>query len=181
MIKKIILYVVIFSISAGLIYGGVYRTIARTSTAEKVNQTERNLSLNQGNSGEKNQGQGSNLTGSSNGQQGGKNGSGINRVTADKEIKGIVSFAGVVTQVNEDLLMVLCEDGHEIVVENRAWWFAADAGFSAEVGDLISLNGFYETEEEFEVSYIENLTKGEEIQIREGNGRPLWAGSGRGA
>jgi hypothetical protein len=136
MIKKIILGVVVFGISAGLIYGGVYRTIARTETEERANQSERNISLSQGNSGEGNQGQGINRTSSSNGQQEGRNESESNRVT--------------------------------------------DAGFSAEISDSIALNGFYETADKFEVLFIENLTKGIEVQIREESGRPLWAGNGRG-
>ena len=41
MIKKIILRFVVLSISAGLIYGGVYRTIARVDTGGKENQSEK--------------------------------------------------------------------------------------------------------------------------------------------
>lgn len=181
MIKKIILSVVVLGISAGLVYGGVYRTIARMETEEKVNQSERNLSNSQRKSEEGTQGQGENRTSSSNGQQGGKNRSESDHVASEEESKGMVSFTGTVTQVNEDLLVILSEKGNEIVIENRAWWFATDAGFSAGIGDSITLNGFYEAVDKYEVSYIENLTKGVEVQIREGSGRQLWAGNGRGA
>jgi len=179
MIRKIILGVVVLGISAGLIYGGVYRTIARTETEEKASQLERNLSINQRNSEEGNQGQGKNRTSSSNEQQGGKNESESDHATSDKEYKDMVSFTGTVTQVNEDLLVILSEKGNEIVIENRAWWFATDAGFSAGIGDSIAFNGFYESVDKFEVSYLENLTNGMDVQIREGSGRPLWAGNGR--
>ena len=57
MIKKIILGVVL-SINAGLIYECVYRTIARSDKGVRENQSERNISLGQGNLGEGNQGQG---------------------------------------------------------------------------------------------------------------------------
>ena len=181
MIKKIILSVIVLGISAGLVYGGVYRTIARTQTEEKVSQSERNLSINQGKSEEGKQGQGKNRTSSSGGQQGGKNGLESDHVASEEESKDMVSFTGTVTQVNENLLVVLSEKGNEIVIENRAWWFATDAGFSAGIGDSIALNGFYEAADKFEVSYIENLTIGVDVQIREGGGRPLWAGNGRGA
>jgi hypothetical protein len=180
MIKKIILGVVVLGISAGLIYGGVYRTIERMDTGEKAYQSERNLSLNQGNSEERNQGQGNNPTNGSKGKQGGGNGSENNRAASDKEFKDMVSFAGIVTQVNEDLLVILCEKDNEIVIENKAWRFAIDASFSAEIGDSLAVKGFYEGADEFEVSTIENITKGVEVQIREGSGRPLWAGNGRG-
>ena len=181
MIKKIILGVVVLGISAGLIYGGVYRTIARTETEEKANQSERNQSTSQRISEEGNQGQGQNRTSSSDGQQGGKNKSESDHVTFDEEFKDMVSFTGTVTQVNEDLLVILSEKGNEIVIENRAWWFATDAGFSAGIGDSLVLEGFYESVDKFEVSYIKNLTKGVEFQIREESGRPLWAGNSRGA
>ena len=181
MIKKIILSVVVLGISAGLVYGGVYRTIARTETEEKANQSERNLSTGQGKSEDGAQGQGENRIDSPNGQKRGKNRSESDHVASEEEFKGMVSFTGTVTQVNEDLLVILNEKGNEIVIENRAWWFATDAGFFAGIGDSIALNGFYEAVDKFEVSYIENLTKGVEVQIREGSGRPLWAGNGRGA
>ena len=181
MIRKIILGVVVLAISTGLIYGGVYRTIARTETEDKANQSERNLLVKQGNSEEGNQGQGKNRTSNSDGQQRGKDGSESDHAASDEEFKDMVSFTGTVTQVNEDLLVILSEKGNEIVIENRAWWFATDAGFSAGIGDSIALNGFYEAVDKFEVSYLENLTKGMEVQIREGSGRPLWAGYGRGA
>ena len=179
MIKKIILSVIVLGISAGLVYGGVYRTIARTETEDKANQTERNLSISQGKSEEGNQGQGKNRTSSSGGQQGGKNGSESDHGASDEEFKDMVSFTGTVTQVNEDLLVILSEKGNEVVIENRAWWFATDAGFSAGIGDSIALNGFYEAVDKFEVSYLENITNGMDVQIREGSGRPLWAGNGR--
>ena len=182
MIKKIILSVVVLGISGGLIYGGVYRTIARTGTEEKASKSERNLSISQGKSGEgTQQGQGKNRTSSSDGQQRGKNGSESENFASEEESKDMVSFTGIVTQMNENILMVVSDNGYNIVVENRAWWFATDADFSAEIGDSIELNGFYETADKFEVSYIENLTQGVEVQIREGSGRPLWAGNGRGA
>ncbi len=181
MIRRIIFGVVVLAISTGFIYGGVYRTIARTETEKQANQSGRNLSINQRNSKEGNQGQKKNHTSSSNGQQGGKNGSESDHATSDEDFKDMVSFTGTVTQVNENLLVILSEKGNEIVIENRAWWFATDAGFSAGIGDSIAINGYYEAVDKFEVSYLRNLTKGIEVQIREGSGRPLWAGNGRGA
>jgi len=193
MIKKIVLGVVVLGISAGLIYGGVYRTIARADTGEQANQSEKNLSINKGtleernllpiqeSSGERSSGEGHGRVNDSSEQRGGGNRLESTRVSSGEELKDIVSFMGIVTQVNEDLLVILCEDDNEIDVEGRALRFVMDAGFSAETGDSITLNGFYETTDEFEISHLENLTKNVEVQIREGGGRPLWAGNGRGA
>lgn len=192
MIKKIVLGVVILGISVGLIYGGVYRTIARADTGEQANQLEKNLSINKGNleernllpiqetSGERGFRQGNGRENDSSEQQGGGSRSESTRIAAGEELKDIVSFTGIVTQTNEDLLVILCENGKEIVVEGRALRFVIDAGFSAEIGDSIALNGFFETSDEFEISHIKNLTKNVEVKIREEGGRPLWAGNGHG-
>ena len=102
-------------------------------------------------------------------------------VTSGEELKGIVSFRGIITQTNEDLLVIYCENGNEIVVEGRALRFVIDADFSAEIGDSIAVNGFFETSDEFEISHIKNLTENVEVQIHEKGGRPLWAGNGHGA
>jgi len=193
MIKKIVLGVVVLGVSAGLIFGGVYRTIARADTGEQANQSKQNQLINKGNLEERNLspiqesseergfGQGNGRVNDSSEQQGGGNRLESTRVTTGEELKDIVSFTGIVTQIEEDLLVIICGIGKEIVVEGRALRFAIDAGFSAEIGDSIALKGFYETIDEFEISHIENLTKIIEVQIREESGRPLWAGNGRGA
>ena len=181
MIKKFVLGVVVLSISAVLLFGGVYRTIARADTGEQANQSEKNLSITKGNLEERGFGQGNGLVNDLSAQQGGGNRLESTRVATGEELKDIVSFLGIVTQIEEDLFVILCGNGNEIVVEGRALRFAIDAGFSAEIGDSIALNGFYETIDKFEISYIENLTKNIEVQIREESGRSLWAGNGRGA
>jgi hypothetical protein len=43
------------------------------------------------------------------------------------------------------------------------------------VGDAVELEGFLENDE-FEISYLANLTSGESLQIRDDSGRPLWSG-----
>jgi len=188
MIKKIILGVVVLGISTGLIYGGVNRTIARADTGEQENQSEKNLSLNvkrnleeRNLSPKRSQGQGNGRINDISGQQGGGNKSESDNDNSGEELKDNISFSGIISQADGELLVILSEKGGEVVIEGRSWRFVIDAGFPAEIGDSITLNGFYETADEFEVSTIENLTKNVEIQIREGNGRPLWAGNGRSA
>jgi len=50
--------------------------------------------------------------------------------------------------------------------------------FALEVGDEITVTGFYE-DGEFKAGTIENLTTGETITLRDETGRPMWAGQGR--
>jgi hypothetical protein len=89
-----------------------------------------------------------------------------------------LTLHGTVESVDEASLVVQTAEGEQVVVENRPWWFAQEQGFSARVGDEVSLLGFYEGDE-FEVGRLDNLSAGLTIPIREENGRPLWAGRGR--
>jgi hypothetical protein len=51
-------------------------------------------------------------------------------------------------------------------------------GFALEIGDEVSVLGFYE-DGEFKAGTVENLTTGETIMLRDEAGRPMWAGNGR--
>ncbi|MDO9545873.1 MAG: hypothetical protein Q7J07_03870 [Pelolinea sp.] len=186
MVKKIIVGVVVAGISAGLIYGGIYRTIARVDNGERTSQSQEGQSNTWETSDEKGQGQGGqggNGTNSEYEQVGIESENGFSRAQVNllEDFADLISFNGTVTEVDENFLVILGDDGDEITIENIPWWFATDAGFFAEIGDSINVNGFYETTDEFEVSYIQNITKSIEVQIRESSGRPLWAGNGRGS
>lgn len=184
MIKKIFVGVMVAGMSAGLIYGGVYRTIARTDIGERISQSQKDQLENRETLEENDQGrggQGGNRNNSANELTGIETKFSSGRVNLVEESADQVSFKGTVTEVDESYLIIFSEESDEIIIENRPWWFATDAGFFAEIGDSINVNGFYEAVDEFEVSYLQNLTKGIETQIRESNGRPLWAGNGRGS
>jgi hypothetical protein len=103
-------------------------------------------------------------------------GSGIPQPEA--EVDEWLTFDGAVTGVDDDVLVVQTTSGEEIRVENRAWWFAQDQGFSVQVGDQVRIVGFYE-DGDVEVGQLTNLTSGQWVTIREESGRPLWAGGGR--
>jgi hypothetical protein len=85
------------------------------------------------------------------------------------------NVSGIVLSI-DDTQMTLQTDSGEIVIADRPWSFALEAGFTAQAGDQVTVRGFYEGET-FEVG---QLTNGElVVSIREESGRPLWAG-GRG-
>jgi hypothetical protein len=85
---------------------------------------------------------------------------------------------GTVVSVDSYALVVKTADGQEITVQGRPWLFVQESGLVLQVGDRVQLIGFDEAGE-FEVGQIANLASGESVQIREENGRPLWAGRGR--
>jgi hypothetical protein len=98
--------------------------------------------------------------------------------TGQAVVEEWLTLPGTVVSVDDDALVVQTADGQEIVVQNRAWWFAQDQGFSAKAGDEVTCVGFYDGEV-FEVGQIDNVTSGQTVFLRETSGRPLWAGRGR--
>lgn len=195
MIKNVVLGVVLASISAGLVYGAVVRTEARenvgvaeggqysgrgggrriTDTAlDDLDTDVERYSNGFGSQGSAGMGS---QNGRGNGKSRGAGQSGQNPLELSlAEVDEVNQYGGVVEEVNEDYLIVLSDDGKQIVIENRAWWYALDAGFSASSGDIVDIIGFYDEDEVFEVISIENLTQSIYTQVREESGRPLWAG-----
>lgn len=109
--------------------------------------------------------------------------SGRERDTADPgagqaDVEAWIQLQGTVVSVDVDTLLVELGSGEQVSMENRAWWFALEQGFSVHAGDQVILSGFYEGED-LEVGRIENLTSGQTVLIREPGGRPMWAGGGR--
>jgi hypothetical protein len=100
--------------------------------------------------------------------------------TGQADVGEWLTLQGTVASVDSNALVVQTRDGEQVTVENRAWWFAQDQGFSAQVGDEVRLTGFYEGDE-LEVGQIDDITTGQTVLVRDENGRPLWAGQGRGS
>lgn len=98
--------------------------------------------------------------------------------TGQAEVDEWLALQGTAVSVDSNTLIVQTDDGQEIVAENRAWWFAQEQGFSVQLGDQVTLTGFYEGDD-FETGQFTNVTTGQTVSIREEGGRPLWAGRGR--
>lgn len=96
------------------------------------------------------------------------------------QVTDTLTMEGTVVSVDENILVLETTGGETIEITNRGWWYAVESGFSAQVGDELSVTGFYESEDHFEVISMENLTNGQSISLREKTGRPMWAGGGRG-
>ena len=196
MIKNIILGVVLASISAGLVYGAVIRTEQRAEiglaeggqyssgggrgTGRGANEDLRSDNDGYSNNYGKQGGSGAGTqNGRGNGSLRGAGGSGQNALEQSlAEVDEVYQYSGVVDEVSEDYLTVISDDGNQILIENRAWWYAMDAGFSASSGDELNITGFYDADGVFEVISLENLTQAISVQVREDSGRPLWAGNG---
>jgi hypothetical protein len=110
--------------------------------------------------------------------QGREDAPGDQTVAGQANVEGWLTIQGIVVSVDANALIVQADSGQQVTVENRAWWFAQEQGFSAQVGDQVTLVGFYEGDH-FEVGRIDNATNGQTVRVRDENGRPLWAGRGR--
>ena len=106
--------------------------------------------------------------------------------TGQAQVDEWVTLNGVVVSVDSAELVVQTTDGQEILVDGRPWQFTQEQGFSVQVGDQVTLIGFYEDADpltgsghSFEMGQIQNASTGQTVVIREDSGRPLWAGGGR--
>jgi len=106
-------------------------------------------------------------------------GAGQGNGTGQATVTEWVTLTGTVTSVDETTMVVTATTGQEISVTNRAWSFAQEQGFTVQAGEQVTLTGFYDGDA-FEAGQITNETTSQSVQLRDENGRPMWAGQGRG-
>jgi hypothetical protein len=190
MLKKVLVGTLVLGLSGALVVGAINRTndrLEREVRGEDVQQGRQAEGLGQQNGSGQGAGQGTSQgTGQGErrqvvetnaplgqGNQGNRQG---NRDSGESVAS--LQESGVVTAVNEDALVVDTTSGETLIIEGRTWMYALDQGFQAEVGDQLTLSGFYE-DAEWKANEIENLSNGMRLVIRGDQGRPLWAGQGR--
>lgn len=174
MLKKIILGLLFTTVSAALIAGGVYRTEARFQPGGETGGENRRQNLSE-----------SSRNGSESVKENRGNGK-KGRLDSEEdknslsEVAQVLLYHGTVKDVTVDYLLISTDSGLDILIENRAWRFAQDAGFIPDINDSIELSGYVDDKGIFEVSWISNLTNGIFVEIRDENVRPNWAGGGGG-
>jgi len=87
-----------------------------------------------------------------------------------------ITVRGTVVAFDDDLVIETAAG--QMVLNVGPTWYWDENGIALDAGDEMELKGFYDGDE-FEVGWIENVTIGEELQMRDETGRPLWAGRGR--
>ena len=159
MVKKIILGALFLAISGGLIYGGVYRTAARLDTGSKSGGGRQNQFASNSNQRKNHESnfEDQNRSNSS-GNQNERNQGNLNKDNLLPFTLAQINFTGTAFEVNTDYLLFRTDDDQDILIENRAWWFALDEGFMVKQGDRLQVAGFYDEEGAFEVSWLSNLT-----------------------
>jgi hypothetical protein len=200
MLKRVIGCTLLLGLVGILILGAINRTMAKT-TEYRVSSGGSRRGQNQeipseavfepstdnpgngslrGKQTSGNYGQGGGGNGTSAGGGYGKRGdtSGSANGVGQAEVNGWITLKGTVQSVDTQSLVIVDSQGAQVEIVNRAWDFAQQAGFSAQVGNTLIITGFYEGED-FETGQIENLATGQSVALRDENGRPLWAGRGR--
>jgi hypothetical protein len=191
MLKKIALGTIFVIFIGALITGAIIRTMDKAGQTTLVKDSGRGNSRNASPEEavmSEGQGKGCGRNGSgvevnelatSGRGRGGNGGEGSEPFSEESSDHLWDAYSGVVTAVSNDALTIRINDGESIIVEGRAWSYAQEQGFAIQQGDLVQFEGFYE-EDEFKVSWMENVSTGESLILRDANGRPSWAGGGKG-
>jgi hypothetical protein len=199
MLKKVVVGTLLAGLIGVLIFGAINRTLDRTGKVAEARGTGRawDEPNGRGDSGQNGARGGRAEQQYPNGQTltlrdetgrpawaGERGGRGQEEVPGDQtgtgqaQVETWLQIQGAVVSVDADALIVQTADGEQIAVENRPWWFAQETGFWAQVGNQLTLTGFYKGDE-FEVGRIDDITSGQTVLLRDENGRPMWAGRGQ--
>jgi hypothetical protein len=192
MLKKIVLGTLLVGLIGILVAGAVIRTMDKTERVAEAsgrgygrNNSEVDTYAAGGSTGLTTGGSGQGRGGyAQDGNRGGYGGQGREDAPGDQtgtgqaNVEEWLTLQGTVVSADADALVVQTVSGEQVTIENRPWWFAQEQGFSAQVGDQVTLIGFYEGDD-LEVGQIDDITSGQTVPVRDENGRPLWAGRGR--
>jgi len=100
--------------------------------------------------------------------RGGAEGAG-DGVGLDHPAETWITVRGTVVAFDDDLVIETAEG--EMVLHVGPSWYWDENGIALGAGDEVELTGFYDGEE-FEIGWIENVTAGEDLQVRDETGRP---------
>lgn len=170
MMKKVALLVLFAAFVIVLVAGAVNRTMARAdmTAGGQGRGQESGEGHGQGEGSGHGQGQGESLG----------NGLGLADGSSESRVSEWLTVEGVVVSVADAEMIFRVGAGSDIMVEGRPWQFAAEQGFTPEVGDEVTVVGFYE-DGEFKAGRIDDTARGQSVTLRDQDGRPGWSGQGR--
>jgi hypothetical protein len=91
------------------------------------------------------------------------------------EPKVLITLNGRVETVRQGRVTVITESNEPFELAGRSWRYARSLGFSVQVGDVLSFEGFDEGGS-FKIVSLKNISNGQSAQIRDVSGHPLWEG-----
>jgi len=116
--------------------------------------------------------------GASNGQgQNGTEGDGDHIPDPKAQVDECITLDGLLVSFQGGNMTMSTSDGALISFKTGQPRFFTDQGITFQVGDQVSVLGFYEGEQ-FMAGEITQFSTGVRVMLRDPNGRPLWAGPG---
>ncbi len=91
-----------------------------------------------------------------------------------------LTYRGTLMSYQGGMMTLGTDDGQLIAFQTGRPNFFASQGVTFQVGDEISVTGFYQNDQ-FMAGEVVKIATGERVMLRDPNGRPLWAGPGNGA
>lgn len=88
-----------------------------------------------------------------------------------------ITVEGSITAINRSQVTMRLTDNQTLTFQMGQPRFAESQQITLQIGDEISVLGFYE-DDQFSAGEVTVLATGETIMLRDPNGRPLWAGPG---
>jgi hypothetical protein len=165
MFKKIIVGALILGLVGILVVGAINRTNAKTGNTEAHGQGRGRNNEAIAYTTRGGQGQGGYSQDTLRGRGQGRGDADQLGVGQAQVVEGL-ALQGTVVSVDNTALLVQTSSGEQVTVENRPWQYALGANFSAQIGDQVTLTGFYQSGV-FEVSQINNLTNGKSVVLRD--------------
>lgn len=192
MIKKIILWTLYAGFVGTLIFGAINRTTAKIGADDGVqtgNAAEQETAGNLGNR-ENGNAYGQEETASSQLDEPDENEDAAAPQPdepashEENELEGHATsehewaiLTGTISSIIPRGMIVAVTSGQQIEVARRPWRFAQEQGFAPQLGDQVTLDGFYE-DGTFETAVITDLSSGQSVYLRDEAGHPLWAAGG---
>lgn len=89
-----------------------------------------------------------------------------------------VTVEGTITAMTQNTITLQTTGGETLTVQAGQPRFMASQGVTFQIGDEVSVLGFYGENGQFVAAEITQLSTGLSVMLRDPNGRPLWAGPG---
>jgi hypothetical protein len=120
--------------------------------------------------------------GAENGQgQNGGAGDGEHTPDPQAQVDEWVTIQGTLMAYQNGYMTISTSEGDILSFKTGQPRFLASQGVVFQIGDEVSVVGFYEDTGEFMAGEITQISTGLRVMLRDPNGRPLWAGPGNSA
>lgn len=116
----------------------------------------------------------------SGGVNAGQNGNGDHTGTGQTPVDEWFTLEGTLMSFQGGSMTMSAADGSIVAFKTGQPRFFAEQGVTFQVGDQITVVGYYDANGQFSAGDITQVSTGSRVMLLDPNGRPLWAGPGNG-